>query len=192
MIGASRHTHPHTQTHARWQTGVRPGSRSSSSTLSSGGLFTHSLSFYFLRRAPCLTQTPMSLPPPPLLSPSPLNGTSLGPTVCVTSGAGQSQWGVWLCVTVCLHWGRCVCSEHFVFLRSPPMNTCFRWFLFHPLVFISHTLTHARKTHTPPCHLSVILQYSSTAGSRGRRWSRRLMDMFVYLFVLDMINWSAG
>lgn len=47
---------------------------------------------YLLHPAPCLTQTPcrslLLLPPPALKE------TLLGPTVCVTSWAGQSQWGM--------------------------------------------------------------------------------------------------
>lgn len=86
--------HIHTDKH-----GGRPGSRPSSSTLSSGSLFTL---LYFPPSCSLFDSDTLSLPPPPLLSPSPLKGTLLGPTVCVTSWAGQSQWGVWLCVPVCL------------------------------------------------------------------------------------------
>ncbi len=162
-----------------------------SSRLSTSLFTSFSPSSYFLPLAPCLSlrspASPPPPPPPPLLSPSPLKGTLLGQTVCVTSWAGRSQWGTQLCVQVCLHLCIHVCSEHFVFFNHSPHENvligCIKPFSRH-----THRQT---STHTRS-HLSVILQHSSTAGSRGRRWRRRLMDMFVYLFVLDMINWSAG
>lgn len=171
------------QTHTHWQIGVRPGSRSDFS------LFTCSLPG-FLHLAPCLSlsEAPSLPPPPPLLSPLPLKGTLLGPTVCVMSWAGRSQSGMQRCVSVFTFVYMCFQWALWDFFRESPYENVY----FKPYLLSLLTLTCiCSHTHTRS-HLSVILQYSSTAGSRGRRWSRRLMDMFVYLFVLDMINWSAS
>lgn len=178
---------------SRRQVRVRRGSTSGSSLLSSGSVSCFLPPSLF---APYLSLTgpvtPPPPPPPPLLSPLPLKGTLLGPTACVTSWAGQSQWGMLLWVSMCLHLCICVCkgSPCTFFQGASPMKTHLkRYWLRHPYFYSSRVQTHRR---TPSSLFSVILQLPSTAGSRERRWSRRLMDMFVYLFVLDMINWSAG
>lgn len=53
-------------------------------------------------------------------SPSSLNGTSLGPTVRVTSWAGHSQQDVQMCASVCLHCGD---REYLLFQGPPPATT---------------------------------------------------------------------
>lgn len=181
---------------SRRQVRVRRGSTSGSSLLFSGSvscfLLPSFLPYLLLIWVSQALSPPPPPPPPPLLSPLPLKGTLLGPTACVTSWAGQSRWGMLLWVSMCLHLCICVCkgSPCTFFQGASPMKTHLkRYWLRHPYFYSSRVQTHRR---TPSSLFSVILQLPSTAGSRERRWSRRLMDMFVYLFVLDMINWSAG
>lgn len=61
--------------------------------------FLHPVLSLSLSEAPSFPPPPTP-PLPPMLSPSPLKGTLLGPTVCVTSWAGPSQWGMQRCVSV--------------------------------------------------------------------------------------------
>lgn len=118
-------------------------------------------------------------PPPPL----PLKGTLLRWTVCVTRWAGHTQWDTQLSGCPCVY----TCVSVFAVstlgsLSSLHMKMYFKWCVLSPLSLHTHT----------NMNTVITSQWSSSAGSRERRWSCRLMDMFVYLFVLDMINWSAG
>lgn len=84
-----------------------------------------------------------------------------------------------------------VCAALFTLSSQGALCLIFRESSSHSgCVAISSTHTHMH------AHRPASLQHLSTAGSSRRRRSSSssssLMDMFVYLFVLDMINWSAG
>lgn len=157
---------------------VRPGNRSSSSPLSSGCQFTLSPQSFLFDSPSSFLSSP--LPPAP---PLPLKGTLLRWTVCVTRWAGHTQWDTQLSGCPCVY----TCVSVFAVstlgsLSSLHMKMYFKWCVLSPLSLHTHT----------NMNTVITSQWSSSAGSRERRWSCRLMDMFVYLFVLDMINWSAG
>lgn len=130
-------------------------------------------------------------PPPSKSAPSIASERSLaGPKyLCNEQGRAVTVWGMLLLALECLH----LCKLHmfvsklYSFPGTPHENS-----VFDAITSTESTGKYSqRQTHTISSPLSDRLALFHSR-ERGRRWSRRLMDMFVYLFVLDVINRSAG